>query len=197
MLAQLLFLTSFSHYSPFHSAPRHIPYFKAIPLNLRRKKILTEFHSQKRMASTANQTFCVQPHSHNGVDLRNETDTTSPILDFGPLHRAVIVCRPSASIKSPYVADIIVLSDGEEPPKLDVTSTTVLSRGGRRTLDLARTDLRRSETKTHVAHVPGLDCVGMLTPGAIVYCTANASHPKVKLHLRSAADKNRFFFYDF
>ena len=190
MLAQLLFLTSFSHYSPFHSAPRHIPYFKAIPLKLRRKKILTEFHSQKRMASTSNQTFCVQPHSHNGVDLRNETDTTSPILDFGPLHRAVIVCRPSASIKSPYVADIIVLSDGEEPPKLDVTSTTVLSRGGRRALDLARTDLlRRGDAKTHLAHAPALDCAGMVTPGALVYCTANAPNRQVKPDLRVAAKK--------
>ena len=146
--------------------------------------------------SSVDQSLSIQHQTHSSEHhhLRNAEEMTSQVLNFGQLQRAVIVCRP---IKSPYVADIIVLSDGEEPPKLDVTSTTVLSRGGRRTLDLARTDLRRSETKTHVAHVPGLDCAGMLTPGAIVYCTANASHPKVKLHLRSAADKNRFFFYDF
>jgi hypothetical protein len=56
-------------------------------------------------------------------DSMHLTATLKPLLAIGPLIRGLVVCRPSKSIRSPYVADV-KLADGStviaHTPALDV-----------------------------------------------------------------------------
>jgi hypothetical protein len=104
------------------------------------------------------------------------------LFDLGVLQTAMIVSRPSALIKSPYIADIMTMADsqGALPPELS-NFKAASSRAGQRALDAARVDgLRSYAGTTHLAHAPALDCAGMVVPGAIVHCSANDPRRKVK-----------------
>jgi hypothetical protein len=61
------------------------------------------------------------------------------LLDIGPLVKGKLMKRPSASIKSPYVSDVVLLSETGE------------------------------ELESVLAHSPALDVGGLCTPGSIVF----------------------------
>ena len=191
MLSQLTFIASLSHYVVLRSAPQQI-FVKAVPAMSRSRRHPPLLGSREHKSSTNPFSEDVLDYTFNNSD--EDCDAKIPIIDFGPLQKAVIVGRPSASIKSPYIADIITLADGEDPPQLeDSTFETASSHGGRQALDTARSDfLRRVASKTHLAHAPALDCAGMVVPGAIVYCTANdplrqVNEARMKLRNRNSA----------
>lgn len=61
------------------------------------------------------------------------------LLDIGPLVKGKLIKRPSASIKSPYVSDVVLLSESGE------------------------------ELESVLAHSPALDVGGLCIPGSIVF----------------------------
>jgi hypothetical protein len=134
---------------------------------------------QSRLLSARDRKLSTDPSSRSSLATDkifcDNSTMELPIVDFGPLQKAVIVSRPCSSIKSPYIADIIPLAEDEPAPEFE-KSVSIPSGGleSQRKIDGARTDfLRRSGAKTHLAHAPALDCAGMVIPGSIVYCTAN------------------------
>ena len=110
----------------------------------------------------------------------------------------VVVARPSASIKTPYVADLIMksteyrradftvkiegnssCSDGT-PKKADTKKVTKKQENDSK---IALSNALRLTVKPediHLGHTPALDCAGMIVPGAVVYCTVNGGHTKSK-----------------
>jgi len=68
-----------------------------------------------------------------------------------PLFKAIVVKRPSASIKSPYVADILLVDDNNEP----------------------------IDENVYLAHSPSLGCCGLADAGAYVM-VSKSNNPKAK-----------------
>jgi DNA-binding sugar fermentation-stimulating protein len=113
--------------------------------------------------------------------------TTGPSLpllfDLGLLHRFIVVSRPSISVRTPYVADL--LSDTEEVRGLTRThfmercSTYRSQKDKVDALKSLSTELRnlgnRKEETIVLGHTPSLDCAGMIIPGSTVCCTKNLS----------------------
>jgi hypothetical protein len=104
------------------------------------------------------------------------------LLDLGTLQTAMVVSRPSALIKSPYIADIMTLTGSQRAPPPELSDfKAASSRAGQRAHDAARADaLRTFAASTHLAHAPALDCAGMVVPGATVHCSANDPRRKLK-----------------
>ncbi|CEM08569.1 unnamed protein product [Vitrella brassicaformis CCMP3155] len=84
--------------------------------------------------------------------LQPGSDSGEPLLDLGDLLTGRIVKRPSAVIKTPYVADVRILEQDAM---------------GNVTCDESADPLQ--------AHCPSLDCAGMIVPGSQVRMTPSAS----------------------
>lgn len=123
------------------------------------------------------------------------------LLDLGTIFTALVIRRPSLTIKSPYVSDIINFQTLVHPPSylpdrsqtLYAFSQTQSKRSSTDPLHIAfaAKPLTGKEMKVKFqalmvemesfrelnevlsAHSPSLDCAGMVVPGATVYCTLN------------------------
>ena len=121
------------------------------------------------------------------------TAMATRLFDLGPLEAALVVARPSKVIKSPYVADVLLLRD-IDPAKLSEYKAQILRlqsaapKGGaasptkaqqKRDADEQRmaiqSYLETLTTTRHLAHAPSLDCAGTVVPGATVWLTPAAS----------------------
>ena len=105
------------------------------------------------------------------------------ILTLAPLQRAVIASRPSRSIKSPYVADVLMESDvdtaklSESISKIRGSSSSSSSSNSpvkacKQLHDSVREHISTLEATVHLAHAPSLDCSGMVVPGSTVWVSA-------------------------
>lgn len=113
------------------------------------------------------------------------TSPNVPLLfDLGILHRFIVVSRPSISVRTPYVADL--LADTEEVRGLTRTyfmercSTFRSQKDKVDALKSLSTELRnlgnrKKKEAIVLGHTPSLDCAGMIIPGSTVYCTENLS----------------------
>jgi len=106
---------------------------------------------------------------------------SSGVLDLGVLSRAVVVARPSKSVKSPYVADVLLL-DGIT---FGVAEETWIRAA------LEKTPKKKKEIDEHkarlhglltglgpdlkLAHAPSLDCAGIVIPGTQVLLAPSTS----------------------
>ena len=127
----------------------------------------------------------------------------SVLIELGELTPMVVVQRPSQSIKTPYVADLIMKP--AEYDRIDfmtsaeVSSTGIIENGisggmlkktkksslkgkadAKAALSNALRQTASSPDDIHLGHTPALDCAGMIVPGAVVYCTPNDGHTKTK-----------------
>ena len=126
------------------------------------------------------------------TDRKKTLNHDEPLVDLGELTAMVVVCRPSQSIKTPYVADLIAKS--KDYNRLDfaveksdaaasATPSKKVSQKDKMNMKTALTNLLRSTVQPediHLGHTPALDCAGMIVPGAVVYCTPNDSRTKTK-----------------
>ncbi len=76
--------------------------------------------------------------SHSEVS--NERNEEHLLLDLGKLVKGRLVKRPSATVRSPYVSDVVILNDDDDGEEITV-----------------------------LAHSPALDVGGLCAPGATVY----------------------------
>ena len=103
------------------------------------------------------------------------------LIDLGILSRAVVVSRPSKSIKSPYVADVLLLDEVKDTNKMfEVIKQLASSVPGKtkRERDNHAAELHTflsGLSPLHLAHAPSLDCAGMAVPGSIVYISPASS----------------------
>ena len=127
----------------------------------------------------------------------------SVLIELGELTPMVVVQRPSQSIKTPYVADLIMKP--AEYDRIDFITCTEQSSSGtnldgksdviikktkksslkgkadaKAALSNALRQTASSPDDIHLGHTPALDCAGMIVPGAVVYCTPNDGHTKTK-----------------
>ena len=138
--------------------------------------------------------------SKNGIA---HTSLGSILIELGELTPMVVVQRPSQSIKTPYVADLIMKP--AEYDRIDFITCTEQSSSGtnldgksdviikktkksslkgkadaKAALSNALRQTASSPDDIHLGHTPALDCAGMIVPGAVVYCTPNDGHTKTK-----------------
>ena len=127
----------------------------------------------------------------------------SVLIELGELTSMVVVQRPSQSIKTPYVADLIMKSAEYNRVEFLISSekcssaiaSAVATEGmlkktkkdsmkekadAKIALSSALRQLVSSADDIHLGHTPALDCAGMIVPGAVVYCTPNDGHTKTK-----------------
>lgn len=108
------------------------------------------------------------------------------ILSLAPLRRAVIASRPSRTIKSPYVADVMMESEVDtgmlteriasiRASSLSGSSTSSPAKASKQLHDSVREHMSMLEAAVHLAHAPSLDCSGMVVPGSAVWMTAATS----------------------
>ena len=90
----------------------------------------------------------IQQKKSKSDEANNTMMMMPPLLNLGKLVRGTVVKRPSATIRSPYVADVSLFKGGKK--KKSVSS---------------------SETETVLAHAPSLDVGGMCVAGSEVYMT--------------------------
>ena len=115
------------------------------------------------------------------------------LIDLGNLTSMVVISRPSQSIKTPYVADLMIKDAqySRDDFATAIVQTSSSSNGSSkkvtkkdltdRTAELSKKLRRTVEPEDiHLGHTPALDCAGMIVPGAVVYCTPNDSHTKTK-----------------
>lgn len=108
------------------------------------------------------------------------------ILDIvTPLSTALIVSRPSTTIKTPYLADILPSSSSSssalvkdfqksvESVVLDISSNSKAK--SKELKEISSTFASKHIDKLQLAHAPSLDCAGMVIPGSIVYTSASTS----------------------
>lgn len=91
--------------------------------------------SSRKRKTSKNLSHQYSRHIQDGMT--DEVDIL--LLDIGPLVKGKLMKRPSASIKSPYVSDVVLLSETGE------------------------------ELESVLAHSPALDVGGLCTPGSIVF----------------------------
>lgn len=65
----------------------------------------------------------------SSTSLTDSPSDASPLIDLGPLHQASVICRPSKTIRSPYVADVI-LPLSSEPSTVHLAHAPALDVGG-------------------------------------------------------------------
>jgi DNA-binding sugar fermentation-stimulating protein len=116
------------------------------------------------------------------------------LIDLGNLTPMVVISRPSQSIKTPYVADLMIKDaqyNRDDFMTGAVEQTSSSSNGSvKKATKKNLTDQTAALSKklrltvepedVHLGHTPALDCAGMIVPGAVVYCTPNDSHTKTK-----------------
>jgi hypothetical protein len=76
------------------------------------------------------------------------------VVDLGGVLPGQVLRRPSAAVKTPYVADVMLLSDDEAAAASSSSGTGQLQ---------------------VLAHTPALDGAGTIVPGARVWMTAHAA----------------------
>lgn len=125
--------------------------------------------------------YCVSKASAMSVGTAALIPSLGPqILSLVPLQRAVIVSRPSRSIKSPYVADVMMESEvdtGKLSERIASLRASSISGGNRNSpakaskqlYDSVRKHMLMLEAAVHLAHAPSLDCSGMVVPGSTVW----------------------------
>ncbi|KAL3760420.1 hypothetical protein ACHAWU_005955 [Discostella pseudostelligera] len=87
-------------------------------------------------------------------------DSMPPLLDLGKLVRGTLVKRPSAVIRSPYVADVSLLDDsGKSTTKMKAESSS-------------------KTATTLLAHAPALDVGGMCVVGSEIYLSERGGDGK-------------------
>jgi DNA-binding sugar fermentation-stimulating protein len=115
------------------------------------------------------------------------------LIDLGNLTPMVVISRPSQSIKTPYVADLMIRDAQFSRDDLTSAAVQTSSSSNRSVKKVTKKDLtdrtaalskKLRQTvepeEVHLGHTPALDCAGMIVPGAVVYCTPNDSHTKTK-----------------
>lgn len=115
------------------------------------------------------------------------------LVDLGDLTSMVVISRPSTSIKTPYVADLMekpasycrseLVIPGEEKITPVKGSAKKVSQKDKTLLKTALSNYLRSMVDpkdVHLGHTPALDCAGMIVPGAVVHCTPNDSNTKTR-----------------
>ena len=137
------------------------------------------------------------------IDESDHILSGSVLIELGELTSMVVVQRPSQSIKTPYVADLIMKSAEYNRVEFLISSekcssaiaSAVATEGmlkktkkdsmkekadAKIALSSALRQLVSSADDIHLGHTPALDCAGMIVPGAVVYCTPNDGHTKTK-----------------
>ena len=66
----------------------------------------------------------------SGGSALKSTETMPPLLDLGKLVRGTLVKRPSASIRSPYVADVSLFQNGKKDSNVVLAHAPALDVGG-------------------------------------------------------------------
>ncbi|EFJ52624.1 hypothetical protein VOLCADRAFT_115580 [Volvox carteri f. nagariensis] len=104
-----------------------------------------------------------------------------PLLDLGELVPGVLVRRPSATVKTPYVADVRLLQSPSALAVCDGSASAGSIAGG------------GGDGPLVLAHAPALDCAGMLVedlrPGGHV--TLVGSHPQLAERLAAEMIRRR------
>ena len=99
------------------------------------------------------------------------------LLDLSVLQAAMILSRPSALIRTPYVADVITHADAFSQLNMNDVASPSLSK--KKLKDLV--DNLRNKFEIIQAHAPSLDCAGMVVAGSKVFCSPGSSTSKSKL----------------
>lgn len=85
-------------------------------------------------------------------------DPNNMLLDLGNLIKGRLIQRPSASIRSPYVADVLLLENDNDHDDIRNDNSTATG-----------TTTAESNNKIVQAHCPSLDVGGLCVPGTLVY----------------------------
>lgn len=89
----------------------------------------------------------------------------------------MIIRRPSLAIKTPYVSDVVLLTeDVEYPPKFP-TPAKDDAKSRQKAID-SHLDSLRAHHQIVLAHAPALDCAGIVVHGSRVYCTPSSASSK-------------------
>jgi len=118
------------------------------------------------------------------------------LLDLGPLTKAVVLRRPSKTIKSPYVADVTELGENDNQlsfPLLlveeEIDEVSPKKKATKKKVDhsvLADKVIEMTKTQNssiQLCHSPSLDCAGMVVAGARIYCSRKKSGSSSKTDL--------------
>ena len=103
------------------------------------------------------------------------------LMSLGVLQRAVLVSRPSASVRSPYVADVMLLDETRtdilEQVQCIRSEPSPSKAGLKKQLKECSEYLRgiSSPESLVLAHAPSLDCAGQVVPGSVVLVAPNAN----------------------
>lgn len=113
---------------------------------------------------------------------------SSLVIDFGTpgLVKGIVVARPSKTIKSPYVADVIIPKDEARASDMVTSffSSEQDNKENKKKITKKERDDRNAETYKYLsgidgslelAHAPSLDCAGTVIPGGSVYLSASTS----------------------
>ena len=106
------------------------------------------------------------------------------VLELPPLQMVMCLARPSASIKTPYIADLISLKKYPDvineftALNLQPSSSTSSSSPSRKQQLLSQKEniaKMRDKYTTILGHAPSLDCAGMVIPGSRVFVSESTS----------------------
>ncbi len=109
---------------------------------------------EKEIQSSSPSSSKKQNNNNSNEALPSSSD---PLIDLGILVKGILVKRPSAKVRSPYVADVRILSSNEKTTD-DATSKTNNN-----------DDVEVEEELIVQAHSPALDVGGLCSVGATVY----------------------------
>lgn len=124
---------------------------------------------------------------------------SSPVLmNLGTLEKALVIARPSKTVKSPYVADVVLFKDITDPAKLIDLNAKIAqlaeipqSPSPSPSKAQAKNDADAQKVRmqsfisslsptTYLAHAPSLDCAGMVVPGSTVYLSRASENSSTK-----------------
>jgi DNA-binding sugar fermentation-stimulating protein len=122
------------------------------------------------------------------------------LIDLGVLARAVVVARPSKTIKSPYVADVVLLDEIKDEKRQGMFEVIRQLTSSLPTKKIDRDKhvaelhafLSSLSPNLHLAHAPSLDCAGMAVPGSIVYLSpASSTQAKTTFTIQLCAEQRQ------
>lgn len=113
------------------------------------------------------------------------------LVELGKVEQALIVSRPSKIIKSPYVADVLLVRDVDPSRQGEFQARLTELCASRPSRELNKAATKRavaeqqnliqeyieslSSKRQHLAHAPSLDCAGMVVSGATVWLSPSSS----------------------
>ena len=112
---------------------------------------------------------------------RGAASGTINLVDLGVLSKAIIVNRPSKSVKSPYVADVLLLDGLTFGATEKSRIRAVLEETPKKKKEIDERKARLHDLliglgpDLQLAHAPSLDCAGIVVPGALVLLAPAAS----------------------